>query len=124
MTIERVATNTQSQFMLAQINQANLNLDQSQAQVASGKVSSDYSGLGDKVAMLEAARSASARADSYQASTQLAVTQTDLQNTQLSSLSDLAAQLRQAVTTALANNDASTLMTQAQGIYSIRPCRS
>lgn len=117
MTIDRVASNAQSAYMLQQIQQASTNLDQSQQQVASGKVSSDYAGLGDKVAILEAARSASARADAYQSSTQLAITQTDLQNTQLTALSNLAAQLRQAVTTALANNDASTLMTQAQGIY-------
>jgi len=117
MTIDRVATNSQAQYMLQQIAQANANLSQTQAQVASGKVSSDYSGLGDKVAILEAARSASSRADAYQATTQLAITQTDLQNTQLTTLSNLAAQLRQAVTTALANNDASTLMTQAQGIF-------
>jgi len=117
MTIDRVATNTQMQYMLQQINQANLNLNQSQQQVASGKVASDYGGLGDKVAVLQAAQSASARADAYQTATQLALTQTDLQNTQLTTLGDLAGQLRQAVTTALANNDASTLMTQAQNIY-------
>ncbi len=117
MTIDRVATSSQAQYMLQQIQQASANLDRSQAQVASGKVSSDYAGLGDKVAILEAARSASARADAYQSATQLAITQTDLQNTQLTALSNLAAQLRQAVTTALANNDASTLMTQAQSIY-------
>lgn len=117
MTIDRVASNAQSQYMLQQIQQASANLDQSQAQVASGKVSDDYAGLGDKVAILEAARSASTRADAYQTATQLAVTQTDLQNTQLTALSNLAAQLRQSVTTALANNDASTLMTQAQSIY-------
>ncbi|HEV2563268.1 MAG TPA: flagellin [Rhizomicrobium sp.] len=117
MTIERVATNAQSQFMLAQIAQANLNLNQTQQQVATGKVASDYAGMGDKAAMLEAARSAAARADAYQSATQMAVNQADLQNTQLSTLSDLAGQLRQAVTAALANNDASTLMTQAKSIF-------
>jgi flagellar hook-associated protein 3 FlgL len=117
MTIERVATNAQSQFMLAQITQANVNLNQTQQQVASGKVASDYAGMGDKAAMLEAARSAAARADAYQSATQMAVNQADLQNTQLSTLSDLAGQLRQAVTAALANNDASTLMTQAKSIF-------
>lgn len=117
MTIERVSTNAQTQFMLSQIGQANLNLDQTQNQVASGKIATDYAGLGDKTAILEAARSAASRADAYQSATQLALTQADLQNTQLSTLSNLAGQLRQAVTTALANNDASTLMTQAQSIY-------
>jgi len=76
MTVERVATNAQSQFLLSQITKANTALDATQAQVASGKVSSDYVGIGDKTASLEAARAAAARADAYAANTQLAVTQT------------------------------------------------
>ena len=73
MTIDRVATNSQSQFMLSQIQQAEIALDKTQTQVTSGKVSTTYAGIGDKTAMLEAARSASNRADSYQAATTLAV---------------------------------------------------
>ena len=49
--------------------------------------------------------------------TKFAVTQTDLQDTQLTSLSDLAASLKKAVSDAVANNDATTLMTQAQSIF-------
>jgi len=62
MTVERVATNAQSQYLLSQIMKANTALDTTQAQVASGKVSSDYLGIGDKTASLEAARAAAARA--------------------------------------------------------------
>ncbi|MGN6148344.1 MAG: flagellin [Rhizomicrobium sp.] len=117
MTIDRVATNSQSQFLLNQIQQAELSLDKSQTQVTSGKVSTTYSGIGDKTAMLEAARSASNRADAYQSATSLALNQADLQDSQMSSLSDLANQLRQAITTAVGNNDGSTLMTTVQGIF-------
>ena len=36
MTIDRVATNSQSQFMLSQIQQAEIALDKTQTQVTSG----------------------------------------------------------------------------------------
>ncbi len=65
-------------------------------------MASDYAGYGDKTAALEAARSAANRADAYKAATQIAVDQANLQDTQLTTLSDLAAQLREAVTNAAA----------------------
>ncbi len=117
MSIDRVSTAGQSQYMLQQIQTAAQQLDQTQAQVASGKVATDYTGLGDKVALLEAARTAANKADAYQANTTLAVNQADLQDSQLTSLSDLANQLRQAITQSIANGDGSTLMSSAQGIF-------
>jgi len=117
MTIDRIATNSQSQLMLSQIQQAELALNKAQTQVTSGKVATDYAGIGDKVAMLEATRSAANRADAYQSATTLAVNQANLQDSQMSSLSDLANQLRQAITTAAGDSDGSTLMTTAQGIF-------
>jgi flagellar hook-associated protein 3 FlgL len=115
--IDRVANNGQMQVLLAQIMQASSALGKSQEQVASGKVSSDYAGIGDKTAMLEAARSASARTDAYQSVTQTALNQVDLQDSQLTSISGLAGQLRQAITEAVANNDGSTLTTTAASIF-------
>jgi flagellar hook-associated protein 3 FlgL len=117
MTIDRVATNSQSQYLLSQIMQAENNLDTTQAQVTSGKVATDYSGIGDKTAVLEATRSVANRTTAYQTATTNALTQVNEQDSQLSSLSDLANSLRTAITTALANNDGSTLMTTAQGIF-------
>ncbi len=117
MTVERVANNAQAQFMLSQIMRANTALDATQAQVASGKASTDYVGIGSKTGALEAARAAAARADAYQSNTQLAVTQTDLQDTQLTTLSNLAAQLKQAVTTAAGNGDGTNLMATAQSVF-------
>ena len=73
MSIDRVATNAQTQYLLSRIMQANKALDTSQAQVSSGKVATDYAGIGDKTAALEAARAAAARADAYQSNTQLVV---------------------------------------------------
>jgi len=117
MSIDRVATNAQAQFMLNQINSANVALSNSQEQVSSGKLASDYAGYGDKVAALEAARSAGARVDAYQAATLQAITQTDLQDSQITSLADLAAQLRQALTTAVGQNNGATVMTEANSIF-------
>ena len=117
MTIDRVATNAQSQYMLAQIMQAESAVNQSQNQVTTGLVATDYTGMGDKTALLAAAQSAVSRANSYQSATQLAVNQANLQDTQLTSLSSLAGQLKQDILSSVANNDGSTLMNQADGIY-------
>jgi|SRR5579871_2175127 len=117
MSIERTATASQSQLLLSLINSADSALSKSQAQVASGKVSTDYTGLGDKVSLLEAARTAATKSDAYQANTTLAIDQANLQDTQLSSLSDLANQLRQAITQAVANGDGSSLPSEAQSVF-------
>ncbi len=117
MSVDRVATNSQAQCLLSQIMQANKALDKTQAQVSSGKVSDNYAGIGDKTAALEAARSAAARADAYATNTQLALTQTDLQDTQLTTLSGLAQQLQDAITTAAGDSDGTNLIATAQSIF-------
>ncbi|MBV8976835.1 MAG: hypothetical protein JO261_02445 [Alphaproteobacteria bacterium] len=117
MTIDRVATNSQAQFLLANIQRATQALNTSQEQVSSGKVAQDYAGIGAKTSALEAARASAARAEAYQSATQAALSQADLQDTQLNQLSALAGQLKQALTTALGNNDATDLMDQVQSIF-------
>ena len=117
MSIDRVATSTQTAFMLSQIQNAGAALDKTQEQIASGKNATTYAGFGNQAQVLTASISASARNDAYTNATKFAVTQTDLQDTQLTSLSSLAASLKKAVSDAVANNDATTLMTQAQSIF-------
>jgi flagellar hook-associated protein 3 FlgL len=117
MSVDRIATNTQAHYLLSQVMNANSALDTTQAQIASGKVSTDYVGIGDKTAALEAARAAAARADAYASNTQLAVTQTDLQDTQLTTLSSLAEQMKEAITTATGNADGSGLMATARAVF-------
>jgi flagellar hook-associated protein 3 FlgL len=117
VTIDRVATNAQSQLMLAQIQQDEAALSQTQTQVATGLVSTTYGGIGDKTDAMESARSQGALATGYASAAQLGANQADLQDTQLSQLSTLASQLQQDITTAVANNDGSTLMSQAQSIF-------
>ncbi len=117
MSIDRVATNSSTQYMLNQIMRANDALDTSQAQVASGKVATDYAGIGDKTAALEAARSASSRADAYMTSSQLALTQTDLQDAQLTNLAGLATQLQKAVQGAAGKSDGTNLIDTAKTVF-------
>jgi flagellar hook-associated protein 3 FlgL len=117
MSIDRVATSAQTGFFLNQLQTAGSAIDKLQEQIASGKNSNTYAGFGDKAQILTATISASARNDAYTNATKFAVTQTDLQDTQLTSLSSLAASLKKAVSDAVSNNDATTLMTQAQSIF-------
>jgi len=117
VTIDRVATNVQSQIMLTQIQQDENALSQTQSQVATGLVSTTYGGIGNKTDAMESARSQGALATGYASAAQLGANQADLQDTQLNQLASLASQLQQDVTTAVANNDGSTLMTQAQSIF-------
>jgi len=117
MSVDATSTMGQSQYLLSLIQQANNNLNTTQAQVASGLVSTTYTGMSDKAALLQATQTAADRSNAYQANTQLAVNQSDLQDTQLTSLSNLANSLTQALQSSVANNDASTLMSQVQSIF-------
>ena len=117
MSIDRVSTAAQTAFFLSQIQNAGSALDKVQEQIASGKNANTYAGFGDKAQVLTATIAANARNDAYPNATKFAVTQTDLQDTQLTSLSSLAMSLKKAVSDAVANNEATTLMTQAQSIF-------
>lgn len=117
MSIDRVATASQTAYFLSQIESAGSALDTTQQQIASGVNSTTYAGFGNQAQVLTATLAANARNSAYTTATNLASTQVSLQDTQLTSLSSLAAQLQKAIGDAVANNDASTLMTQAQSIF-------
>ena len=117
MSIDRISTAAQTAYFLSQIQSAGAALDKTQAQIASGDNATTYAGFGNQTQVLTATISANARNSAYTDATKFAVTQVDLQDTQLTSLSSLAAQLKKAVGDAVANNDASNLMTQAQSIF-------
>jgi len=118
MSVDRVGTAANTQLMLAQIQKAEVAVDTANRQVATGKLATTYKGYGDKTAVMEAARSAAAHADANVAAAQQASSRLDLQDTQLSQLSDLADQVRQTLTKAAADQDATSLMTQMQGFFS------
>lgn len=117
MSVTRVATAAQTQYYLTQIQHAGNALDKTQAQIASGKNATTYAGFGDKAQMLTASIAANARNAAYTNATKLAVTQTDLQDSQLTALAKLAADLRKAISDTVANSDASALMSQAESIF-------
>lgn len=117
MSVERVATNAQAQYLLSEIMQRTQALNNSQQQVASGKVSTTYAGIGNKTSALEAARASAARADAYQSATSAALSQLNLQDTELSQLSSISQQLQQALSDAAGKGDATGLMQQVQNIF-------
>ncbi len=118
MSIDRVATSQQSSYYLSQIQTAGARLDQTNRQIASGVLAETYAGFGDRAQVLQATISANARNENYATATTLAATQADLQNTQLTALSDLAAKLKKAVSDTVASNDPRTLMPQVESIFS------
>jgi flagellar hook-associated protein 3 FlgL len=117
MSINRISTAAQTAFLLSQIQNAGNQLDKVQEQIASGKNANTYAGFGDKAQILTATIAANARNTAYTQATKFAVTQTDVQDTQLTALSSLATDLKKAVSDAVANNDATNLMDKAKSIF-------
>jgi len=103
--------------MFAHITRAENGLDISNRQVATGKVADNYAGYRDKTAIMEAARSASARADANAATAVQAAARLDVQDTQLTQLSDLANEIRVAITKAAADRDGTSLMSQLDAYF-------
>ncbi|MBN9553211.1 MAG: hypothetical protein J0H61_00825 [Alphaproteobacteria bacterium] len=117
MSVDRIATAQQSAYFLAQINKASAALNTTNEQIASQNVANTYAGFGNQAQVLTASISANARNDAYKAATNLAITQSDMQDNQLASLGELVAQLKKAVSDAVSNNDPTSLMGQVQNIF-------
>jgi flagellar hook-associated protein 3 FlgL len=117
MTIDRIGSYANTQLMLAHVMKAENGLDIANRQVATGKLADNYAGYRDKTAIMEAARSASARADANAAAATQAAARLDLQDSHLSQLSELADQIRQALTKAAADRDGTSLMTQLENYF-------
>lgn len=117
MAVDRVGTSAHAQIMLAQIQRASAQLMTTERQVASGKVSHNYAGLGTQTAALETARAAAARAQSFKTSAKEALRRLDLQDLQVTRLGELASELRLAMTDTLAGNDGTALMAQAASVF-------
>ena len=117
MSIDRISTASQTAFLLSQITNAGNQLDKVQEQIASGKNADTYAGFGDKAQVLTATIAANARNTAYTDATKFAVSQTDIQDTQLTALAGLVTDLKKAVSDAVANNDATTLMDKAKSVF-------
>src|SRR3978361_1456020 len=97
MSIDRVATSSQTAYFLAQITNAGNALDKTQEQIASTKKATTYAGFGGQTQVLTATLSVNARNDAYTTATKFAVTQVDLQDTQLTSPARLTATFKKAL---------------------------
>jgi flagellar hook-associated protein 3 FlgL len=117
MTIDRIGSYANAQIMFAYIMKAENALDISNRQVATGKVADNYAGYRDKTAIMEAARSASARADANAAAASQALARLDVQDAQLSQLSELANEIRTTITKASADRDGTSLMSQLEAYF-------
>jgi flagellar hook-associated protein 3 FlgL len=117
MTIDRIGSYANAQLMFAYIMKAENALDNSNRQVATGRVADNYAGYRDKTAIMEAARSASARADANAAAANQALARLDVQDAQLSQLSELANEIRTAITKASADRDGTSLMSQLEAYF-------
>jgi flagellar hook-associated protein 3 FlgL len=117
MSIDRIGSYANTQLMFTHLMNAENGLDISNRQVATGKLADNYAGYRDKTAIMEAARSSSARADANAATAIQASARLDVQDTQLSQLSDLANQIRLALTETAADRDATSLMSQLEGYF-------
>ena len=117
MSIDRIGSYANSQLMFAHIMKAENALDTSNRQVATGKVADNYAGYRDKTAIMEAARSASARADANAAAATQALARLDVQDAQLTQLSELSNEIRTAVTKATADRDGTSLMSQLEAYF-------
>ena len=117
MAIDRIGTFMNSHLLLAQIQRAEHELNESNRQVAGGRVSDTYAGYGTKTAALEAARSAAAKAEAHMAVAKQASSRLDLQDAQLAQLSDIVDRARQTMMQAMAQGNGATLMVQMQDIF-------
>lgn len=117
MSIDRIGSYANAQLMFAYIMKAENALDISNRQVATGKVADNYAGYRDKTAIMEAARSASARADANAAAASQALARLDVQDAQLSQLSELANEIRTTITKASADRDGTSLMSQLEAYF-------
>jgi flagellar hook-associated protein 3 FlgL len=117
MSIDRIGSYANAQLMFAHIMKAENGLDISNRQIATGKLADNYAGYRDKTAIMEAARSASARADANAAAANQAAGRLDVQDAQLTQLSELANQIRLAITKAAADRDGTSLMSQLEGYF-------
>jgi flagellar hook-associated protein 3 FlgL len=117
MSVDRVATSNQTSYMTSQMLKQEAKVSTLSSQVASGQKSTSYGDYGDQTMAMESARAVVNRTTAYQTATNLALTQTELQDNQLSQLSDLAEELKTACADAVSSGDGSTLSTSCSDIF-------
>jgi flagellar hook-associated protein 3 FlgL len=114
MSVDRIATSNQTTYMTSQLLKQEAKVGQYSAQVASGQVSTSYSGYGSQVQALESARGVVNRTAAYQTATSYAISQVGTQDTYLSQLDTTVSDLMSDVGTAISSGDATTLTASVQ----------
>jgi len=114
----RVSTYGTSQTLLAQVLQAQNNLNTNQQQITSGYQAETYSGLADNVQGLEAAKALKARTQSYLGSNDLVTNRVQAYDTSLQELGNIASQRQQGVANAVATGSGTALAAKVQDLYS------
>src|ERR1700682_3408434 len=113
--IDRVGTLGLSQTLLSSYSNIQARMTETQAQISSGKVGTQYADVKDKGGVLAAAKSKAASIDAYTASVKTVVDRLNLYDTQLQGLSDLTQQLRQAMADAMSMGKGDGLMEKVKG---------
>jgi flagellar hook-associated protein 3 FlgL len=114
MSVDRVATSNQTTYMTSQMLKSEAKVAQYSSQVASGQVSTTYSGYGSQVQALESARAVVNRTAAYQAATTLAISQVGLQDTYLSQIDTAVSDLKSSIGDAISSGDATSLTDAVQ----------
>jgi flagellar hook-associated protein 3 FlgL len=115
--IDRISTFGLSQALLSQYQGIQTRMAQTQQQISSGKVGTQYADVKDQSGVLAAAKSKAGTIDSYTASVKTVVGRLDLYDTQLQGLSDLTAQLREAIGGALSSGSGTGFMEKVRALY-------
>jgi flagellar hook-associated protein 3 FlgL len=118
MSVNRIATSNQYAYLTSKLLNTQATVAKYTEETANnGQISTSYGDYGDKTMAMETARSMVERTTAYQTATKLASTQTKLQDNQLSSLSDLAKELKTAISDAISSGDGSSLVTTCADIF-------
>ncbi|MBI1210402.1 MAG: hypothetical protein GC190_02985 [Alphaproteobacteria bacterium] len=115
--IDRIGTYGLAQTLLSQYQSIQQSLANTQQQISSGKVGTQYSDVKDQASVLASAKSKAASIESYTAATKSAVDRLDLYDIQLQSLSDVSAQLRAAIGDALSTGSGIGFTEKVRALY-------
>ena len=115
--IDRVGTFGLSQALLSQYQSIQSRMAQTQQQISSGKIGTQYADVKDQSGVLAAAKSKAGTIASYTATVKTVVNRLDLYDTQLQGLSDLTAQLRDAIGDALSTGSGTGFMEKVKALY-------
>jgi flagellar hook-associated protein 3 FlgL len=113
----RVSTYGTSQLLLSYTLQTQNRIVTSQEQISSGYLAQDYKGVAKNAVALEGAKSLRDRLESYISTNRLVENRVQTQDGALQALGDIAEELRQTVTTAVANNSGTALAGKVRDLF-------